>query len=164
MVERDQGEGEESPEDEGVGEAGERALADDLGLEEDLPDEIADAAADGADGEAEVLAGSKDGAEYGGEAEEEECGGRGGEGQQQDDFERGGVLGLGKYRKQGVLHHAGAARKEMTRELLRRGGLHTGIIPPGSGKWSVVSGQLSCKRRDKYREMIIKLAQAKIKR
>ena len=37
MVERDQGKGAETPEDEGVGQAGQRALADDLGLEEPPP-------------------------------------------------------------------------------------------------------------------------------
>ena len=42
----------EGPEDEGVGEAGERALADDFGLEEDFPDEVADALADGEEMEA----------------------------------------------------------------------------------------------------------------
>ena len=69
VVERDQGEGEESPEDEGVGDAGQRALADDFGLAEDFPDEVADAAGDGAEREAEVFAGGEDGAEDGGEAD-----------------------------------------------------------------------------------------------
>ncbi len=55
VVEADQGEGEESPEDEGVGEAGERALTDDLALAEDLPEEVPDAAADGVEGEVRVF-------------------------------------------------------------------------------------------------------------
>jgi len=40
VVERDQGEGEKGPEDQGVGQAGKWALADDFGLEEDFGDEI----------------------------------------------------------------------------------------------------------------------------
>ena len=96
MVERDQGEGEESPEDEGVGDAGEWALADDFGLAEDFPDEVFDALRDGAEGPAEVFAGGEDVAEDGGEAEEEESGGGAGEDQQQDDFEGGEVLGFGE--------------------------------------------------------------------
>jgi len=40
VIERDQGECTEGPEDEGVGEAGERALADNLGLAENLPEEV----------------------------------------------------------------------------------------------------------------------------
>ncbi len=55
VVERDQRKGAEGPEDEGVGEAGERALADDFGLEEDFPDEVADALADGEEVEARRL-------------------------------------------------------------------------------------------------------------
>jgi hypothetical protein len=52
VVERDQGKGAEGPEDEGVGEAGQRALADDLGLAEDFPEEVPDALADGEEVEA----------------------------------------------------------------------------------------------------------------
>ncbi len=129
MIERDQGEGEESPEDEGVGQAGERALTDDFGLEEHFAGEGPDAAGDGTEAPAEVFAGGEDVAEDGSEAEEKEGDGDGREQQQEEDFERGEVLGLGEGRQQRVLHHAGAARKEMTREMLRRGGLHTGIIP-----------------------------------
>ena len=75
MIEADEGEGEESPEDEGVGEAGERALADDLALAEDLPEEVPDAAADGLEGEVRVFFGAEDGAEDGAEAPEEESSG-----------------------------------------------------------------------------------------
>ena len=47
VVQRDQRKGAEAPEDEGVGQAGQRALADDFGLAEHLPDKVPDAAADG---------------------------------------------------------------------------------------------------------------------
>ena len=47
MVERDQRKGAEGPEDKGVRQAGERALANDFGLEEHLPDEVPDAFAEG---------------------------------------------------------------------------------------------------------------------
>jgi hypothetical protein len=40
------------PEDEGVGQAGKRAFADDFGLAEDFPEEIPDALADGEEMEA----------------------------------------------------------------------------------------------------------------
>jgi hypothetical protein len=56
VVERDEREGEEAPEDEGVGDAGQRALADDFGLAEDFPEEIPDALADGEEMEAGVFA------------------------------------------------------------------------------------------------------------
>ena len=55
MVERDQGEGAEGPEDEGVGQAGEGALADDLGLAEHLPDELPDSLADREEAKAGIL-------------------------------------------------------------------------------------------------------------
>ena len=55
VVERDQHKGAEGPEDEGVGEAGGGPLADDFGLEEDFPDEVADALADGEEMEAGVF-------------------------------------------------------------------------------------------------------------
>ena len=45
---------------------------------------------------AEVFAGGEDVAEDRGEAEKEERGGRGGEDQQEDDFEGGEVLGFGE--------------------------------------------------------------------
>ncbi len=47
VVERDQRKGAEGPEDEGVGQARQRALADDFGLAEHFPDEVADALAEG---------------------------------------------------------------------------------------------------------------------
>ena len=87
VVERDQGEGEESPEDEGVGDAGKGTLADDFGLAEDFAGERPDAAGDGAEGESEVLAGGEDGAQDGAEAKEKEgCGGDG-EQEKEGDFD-----------------------------------------------------------------------------
>jgi hypothetical protein len=79
-----------------VCDSGKRALADDFGLAEDFPNEVADAAGDGAQRPAKVFAGSEDGAEDGGEAQEEKRGGRCSENQQQDDFEWREVLGLGE--------------------------------------------------------------------
>ena len=46
VVESDQRKGAEGPEDESMGKAGEWALVDDFGLEEDFPDEVADALGD----------------------------------------------------------------------------------------------------------------------
>ena len=43
MIECNQGEGAEAPEHEGVGESGERALANDFALQQDLPHKLADA-------------------------------------------------------------------------------------------------------------------------
>ena len=82
MVEADEGEGEESPEDEGVCEAGERALRDDFRLAEDLPEEVPDAAAEGVKGKVRVFFRAEDVAEDGAEAPEEES--RGGEDAQDD--------------------------------------------------------------------------------
>ncbi len=47
MVQRDQREDAESPENEGVRDAGQRPFADHFGLEQHFPDEIPDALADG---------------------------------------------------------------------------------------------------------------------
>ena len=96
MVQGHQGESEESPEDEGVGEAGNWALADDLRLEEDFANKRPDAFRDGRERPAQVFASGEDSAQDGGEAQEEKCGRGGGEDQQQNDFERGEVLGLGE--------------------------------------------------------------------
>ena len=63
MIERDEGEGAKSPEDEGVGEAGQRALFDDEGLAHHFPEEVPDAAADGGEGKAGVGFGTPDRAE-----------------------------------------------------------------------------------------------------
>ncbi len=103
MVEGDQGEGEESPEDEGMGNAWKRPLADDFGLTQDFPDEVFHALRDGSERPAEVLASGEDVAEDGGETDEEESGRGAGEEKQQADFEG--------------------------REVLRFGEIHTGIIP-----------------------------------
>ncbi len=71
MVERDERKGEKSPEDESVGETGERALLDDFGLADDFPEEVPDALADGRDVEVGIFARSKDVPEYAIEAPEE---------------------------------------------------------------------------------------------
>jgi len=106
VVEGDESEGEESPEDEGVGDAGKRALADDFGLEEDFAGERPDTFGDGAEREAEVFAGFEDGAENRTETiEEERCGGADEE-QQEEDFEGGEVLGFGE-RHTGMIPLAG---------------------------------------------------------
>ncbi len=55
MVERDQGKGAEGPEDEGMRQAGKRALANDFALEEHLPDKIPNALADGEEVKAGVF-------------------------------------------------------------------------------------------------------------
>ncbi len=55
MVQRNQHKGAEGPEDEGVGQAGRGPLADDFGLKKHLPDEVADALADGKEVKARVL-------------------------------------------------------------------------------------------------------------
>ena len=60
VVQRDEGEGAESPEDEGVGEAGQGALADDFGLADDFPEEVPDAFADGREAEFGVFSGFED--------------------------------------------------------------------------------------------------------
>jgi hypothetical protein len=86
VIEGDEREGEESPEDEGVRYTGQRAFADDLALAEHLPDEVANAWEDGSQGEAEVFAGGEDVAQDGREAKQEERGGRGDEGDEKEDF------------------------------------------------------------------------------
>jgi len=58
-----------------VGEAGERALADDFGLEEDFPDEVADALGDGEEVEAGIFFRLEDLVEDDAEAEPEGPGG-----------------------------------------------------------------------------------------
>ena len=55
MIQRDQGKGAESPEDKGMRQARQGALADDFGLAHDFPEEIPDAAADGEEVEAGVF-------------------------------------------------------------------------------------------------------------
>ena len=84
----DEGEGEKAPEDEGVGDARGGALLDDLGLAEDLPDEVPNAAAEGMEGEAGVLAGAENVAEDGAEAPEEEAAGEGYGEEEEADLER----------------------------------------------------------------------------
>ena len=71
MVERDERKGEEAPEDEGVREAGKRALANDLGLAEHLPEEVPYPLADGSEVEVGVFAGGEDVAQDAVEAPEE---------------------------------------------------------------------------------------------
>ena len=74
MVEGDEGEGEEAPEDEGMGEAGEGPFADDFGLAEDFPDEVADARAEGEEMEVGVATGGADFGDDEAEAPPEEVG------------------------------------------------------------------------------------------
>ena len=74
VIEGDESEGAESPEDEGVGEAGERALANDLGLAEDFPEEVPDAFTDGSEAEVRIFSGFENAIEDGGESAEKESG------------------------------------------------------------------------------------------
>jgi hypothetical protein len=60
VVERDEGKGAEGPEDEGVGEAGKWALANDLGLAENFPEEVPEALADVSEMKAGVRFGAED--------------------------------------------------------------------------------------------------------
>jgi len=82
VVQRDQGKGAESPEDEGVRQAGQRALADDLGLKGYFPEEIPEALADGEEAEAGVFFGLENFGEDNAEPEPE---GRDGGGDQHDE-------------------------------------------------------------------------------
>jgi hypothetical protein len=96
VVERDKREGAEGPEDGGVGESGERALANNFGLEEDFPDEVADAPGDGEEVKAWILFGFEDFREDDAEAAPE-CPSRGeGEGGEEEFLDEGEVLGLGE--------------------------------------------------------------------
>ena len=74
MIEGDEGEGAESPEDEGVGEAGQGAFADDFRLADDLPEEVPDAAAE-SEVEAGILFRFEDAVENEAETSPEERGG-----------------------------------------------------------------------------------------
>ena len=94
MVERDQGEGAEAPEDKGVGEAGERALADDFGLAENFPEEIPDAAAEGEEVEASVFFRFEDFVENHAEAAPESGGGGCDENDEKQFLREGEVLRL----------------------------------------------------------------------
>jgi len=91
VVGGDEGEGEESPEDEGVGDAGGGSLLDDFGLAEDLPEEEPDAAAEGVEGEVFVLFCAEDVFQDGEEAVEEEAAGEGYCEEQQGDLGGGEV-------------------------------------------------------------------------
>ncbi len=96
MVQGDESEGEEAPEDEGVGDAGEGALLDDLGLAEDFPDEVPDAAADWEKTEAGIAARVSDLVNDEAEALPEE-GGRGEEeGDEEELFGEGEMRGFGE--------------------------------------------------------------------
>ena len=87
VVCRHQDEGAETPEDEGVSQAGKRALADDFGLEGHLPDEIPDAFADGEEMEAGVFFGFEDFVEDDAKAAPE-TGGGGGDQRDEEQFLR----------------------------------------------------------------------------
>lgn len=73
MVESDQRKGAKGPEDGGVGKTGKRALANDLGLEEDFPDEVTDALAEGEEAEVRIFFRLEDFAEDGAKATPEKC-------------------------------------------------------------------------------------------
>lgn len=96
MVERDQGEGEEGPEDECVGEAGERALADDLGLGCNFPEEVSDPLADGEEVEAGVFFRFEDLVEDQAEATPEEVAGGEDDPGEEELLKEGEVLGFGQ--------------------------------------------------------------------
>ena len=96
MVDRHQGEGKEGPEDKGVGQAGERALANDFGLEEDFRDEVPDALADWEEAEAGVLFGSEDLVENHAETTPEAVGGGEDHGGEEELLDEGEVLGFGQ--------------------------------------------------------------------
>jgi hypothetical protein len=90
MVERDQGEGAESPEDEGVGDAGQGALLNDFRLEHHFGEEIPDALADGLEGEAGVGFGGADFGDDFAETHPESVGGGGEQNEEDRDFYEGG--------------------------------------------------------------------------
>jgi hypothetical protein len=77
VVERDQSEGAESPEDEGVGDAWQRALGDHFRLEHHFGEEVPDAFADGVKRETGIRFGRADFAHYFSEAMPESIGGGG---------------------------------------------------------------------------------------
>jgi len=96
VVKRDQGEGQEGPEYEGVGEAREWAFADDFGLAKHLPEEVPGALADGEEVKAGVFFRFEDFVEDHTEAAPEEIG-RGEDHCGEDELlEKGEVLGFGK--------------------------------------------------------------------
>ena len=96
MVERDQGKGAESPEDKGVGEAGEGALADDFCLAHDFPDEVPDASADGGEVEAGVFFRVRGFCwRIGPKRRQKSAAGGGGHGGEEEHLSEGEVLGFG---------------------------------------------------------------------
>ena len=92
MVQRDQDKGAETPEDQGVGQAGQRALANDFSLEGYLPEKIPEAAADGEEMEAGVGLGLEDFAEYNAKTEPETGGGGGDQHNEEQFLRKGEVL------------------------------------------------------------------------
>ena len=89
VVQRDQPESAESPENEGVRDAGEGALLDDFRLQEDFGKEIPDSLAEGLKGEAWVGFGGLDYADDFSEAPPEALGGGGKKDQEDQDFYKG---------------------------------------------------------------------------
>ncbi len=77
MVQRDQREGAKSPENEGVGEPGQRPLTDDFALQQNFRDEIPDAFAERSELEIRVRLGLADLAHDSAEAQPESAGGHG---------------------------------------------------------------------------------------
>jgi len=99
MIERDQREGQESPKDECVGQAGERALANDFGLAEDFPEEIPDALAEGKKLEVGIFFRGEDLAQHHAEAAPKEIAGGGGHRREEELLNQGEVLGFAKDRE-----------------------------------------------------------------
>ena len=96
MVQRDQREGQEGPEDEGMGEAGERELADDFGLAENFPEEVPDALAQREEVEAGISFRFEDFIEDYAEAPPEEVAGGDEHCGKEELLDNGEVLGFGQ--------------------------------------------------------------------
>ena len=120
MVESDEGEGAESPEDEGVRETWEGPLADDFGLTNDFPEEVPHALTDGGDAEVRIFFGMKDAAENRGEAAEEDCGRGDDEGEKKELFPR--LEGLGFSQRGGEEIHTRTHSRYTIRGVVRREG------------------------------------------
>lgn len=89
MVQSDEREGAKSPEDEGVRDAGEGALLDDLRLQQDFGEEIPNAFAERLEGEARVGFGGANFADHFSETPPEAVGGGGKQDQKDRSFYKG---------------------------------------------------------------------------
>src|ERR1035437_6599702 len=96
VVESDQGEGTEPAEDEGVRQAGQRALSNDLSLADHLPDKVPDAAADWEQVEVRVFLRAEDLLENRAESPPEGGAGRNCETNEAERVEGGGGVRCGK--------------------------------------------------------------------